>query len=101
MSNVKIVKSREGLLMQGEGITNPTYSGDPALVITGISQEVYDLIEQDMLWWGHPVTVIAPDISDSTGECVFVDLDGGDPFSVHISRLTPIPETKTVTVGDE
>jgi len=97
-SGLKITKTREGLLMQGEGITNPTYSGDPALVITGISQEVYDLIGEKMMWVDDEVTVIAPDLLDPTGERVLVHLEGVlNPFRVHISHLTPIPKTQTVT----
>jgi len=97
-SGLKITKTRKSASRYGTGVAAPDYDGPPALLITGISQEVYDLIGEKMLWVDDRVTVIAPDLSDSRGESLLVDLDGGDPFSVPISHLTPIPKTRTVTL---
>jgi len=76
-SGLKITKTREHPGINEPGITDPDYSGPPALLITGISKEVYDLIGEEVMWvddcdlrvalWrevkgpSFPITVVATD----------------------------------------
>jgi len=99
---LKVVKTREHSRLPGLGRAAPGYNGPPALLITGIRQEAYDLTGQEVKYLGERMTVLGPCLlHDGSDEIVVVENARGHRWAVASRDLSPAPQTQTVTLEIE
>jgi len=95
MTKLKVVKVREA--KDGAFVRHKLLTGDPYIAVR-VSQQVHDLIGEEMMWMDERVTVVAPDLLDDELDEVIVLDSVGRMYPVDKSELEPIPQTQTVTM---